>query len=109
MTQPKRSRSNRGGTSAPLEVVLGRFEVRVGSAIGKKRLIDSQRRQDVAAQARPGVGLRPSVGQDVREKKGDAALRPLFLPILTKIMSFGCAIIAFLSWLKLLHSNFECV
>ena len=35
VTQPKRSHSNRGGTSAPLEEVLDRFEVRVGSAIGK--------------------------------------------------------------------------
>ena len=44
VTQPKRSHSNRGGTSAPLEEVFGWFEVRVGSAIGKKRLSDSQRR-----------------------------------------------------------------
>ena len=33
---------NRGGTSAPLDGELGRLEVRVVFAIGKKRLIDSQ-------------------------------------------------------------------
>ena len=44
VTQLKRGRKNRGGTSAPLEEVLVRFEVRVSSAIGKKRLSDSQRR-----------------------------------------------------------------
>ena len=33
---------NRGGTSAPLDGELGRLEVRVVFAIGKKRLIDQE-------------------------------------------------------------------
>ena len=48
-SQPKRGQLNRGGTSAPLNDELGRLEVRVGSAIGKKGLSEIQRRQDVAA------------------------------------------------------------
>ena len=43
-TQAKRGQMNRGGTSAPLDEVLGWPEVRVVFAIGKKRLTDSQRR-----------------------------------------------------------------
>ena len=37
-TKSKQGRSNRGGISAPLDDELGRFEVRVVFAIGKKRL-----------------------------------------------------------------------
>ena len=53
---------SRGGTSAPLEDELCRLEVRVVFAIGKKRLIDSQRRSWTSP---PKLGPRASLGSDL--------------------------------------------
>ena len=54
-TKPHESRRN----ISPLEEMLGRFEVRVGSAIGKKRLSDSQRRSWAFNERSPHVTGRP--------------------------------------------------
>ena len=59
-TQPKQGRMNRGGTSAPLDDELWRLEVREVFAIGKKRLIDSQRRSWTSPpKLGPAPGWRP--------------------------------------------------
>ena len=44
---------NRGGTSAPLEEVLGRFEVRVGSAIGGIALGETHKPEPISPSLTP--------------------------------------------------------